>query len=58
VAAFLEGRIAFPNIASTIATAVERWGAADEPDLDGILALDADVRAAVRTELGMGAGSA
>jgi len=53
VAAFLDGRIAFPRIATTIGDAVERWGAADEPDLDGIAALDADVRASLRTELGL-----
>ena len=57
VAAFLEGRITFPRIASTISAAVERWGAAGEPDLDTILALDAEVRASVRAELAM-AGSA
>ncbi len=53
MAAFLDGRIAFPRIATTIGDAVERWGAADEPDLDGIAALDADVRASLRTELGL-----
>ena len=57
VAAFLEGRIAFPRIAGTIGDAVERWGAADEPDLGAIFALDAEVRAALRAELRM-AGSA
>jgi 1-deoxy-D-xylulose-5-phosphate reductoisomerase len=58
VAAFLDGRVAFPSIADTIAGAVERWGASDEPDLDAIAALDAEVRSTLRAELGMAAGSA
>ena len=53
VAAFLEGRIAFPRIAATIAGAVERWGAPGEPELDAITALDAEVRARLMAELGM-----
>ena len=53
VAAFLDGRIEFPRIATTIADAVERWGAAHEPELDAIAELDAEVRDALRTELGM-----
>jgi 1-deoxy-D-xylulose-5-phosphate reductoisomerase len=57
VAAFLAGSIAFPRIATLISDAVERWGAADEPDLDGIVALDAEVRAALSNELGL-AGAA
>jgi 1-deoxy-D-xylulose-5-phosphate reductoisomerase len=44
VAAFLDGRIPFPAIAETIATAVDRWGAPAEPDLAGIIGLDAEVR--------------
>ena len=56
VAAFLDGRIAFPRIADTIGEAVERWGASDEPGLDAIVALDAEVRSALGAELGM-AGS-
>ena len=57
VAAFLAGTIRFPRIASVISEAVERWGDNVEPDLDGIVALDAEVRAALSTELGLG-GSA
>jgi 1-deoxy-D-xylulose-5-phosphate reductoisomerase len=54
VAAFLAGAIGFPRIAAVIADAVERWGDAAEPDLDGIVALDGEVRAALSVELGMG----
>ena len=34
--------------------AVERWGDASEPDLDGIVDLDGEVRAALSAELGLG----
>jgi 1-deoxy-D-xylulose-5-phosphate reductoisomerase len=44
VDAFLAGRIGFPAIAETIASAVDRWGSAEEPDLAGIIGLDAEVR--------------
>ena len=54
VAAFLAGTISFPRIAGVIDGAVQRWGDATEPDLDGIVALDGEVRAALTTELGMG----
>jgi 1-deoxy-D-xylulose-5-phosphate reductoisomerase len=47
VDAFLTGRIAFPAIADTIGSAVDRWGSSDEPDLEGIVALDAEVRSAL-----------
>jgi 1-deoxy-D-xylulose-5-phosphate reductoisomerase len=57
VAAFLAGTIRFPRISGVISEAVERWGDATEPDLDGIVALDDEVRAALSTELGLG-GSA
>ncbi len=55
VAAFLDGRLAFPAIAETIEAAVERWGADDEPSLDEIHALDAEVRTALDRSLGAGA---
>ena len=51
VAAFLDGRIGFTAIAETIESAVERWGAADEPELDDIAALDAEVRSALSAEI-------
>jgi 1-deoxy-D-xylulose-5-phosphate reductoisomerase len=47
VAAFLDGRIAFPAIGDTIAAAVARWGDDREPTLDEIVALDAEVRASL-----------
>jgi len=54
VAAFLAGTITFPRIAAVISDAVERWGDAAEPGLDGIIALDGEVRAALSVELGLG----
>ncbi len=54
VAAFLAGTIRFPRIAGVITDAVERWGATAEPELDGIVALDAEVRTALSVELGLG----
>ncbi len=52
VEAFLAGRIGFPAIAETIATAVDRWGTDREPGLAEIVELDADVRQALAAELG------
>jgi 1-deoxy-D-xylulose-5-phosphate reductoisomerase len=54
VAAFLAGTITFPRISGLISEAVERWGVPAEPDLEGIVALDAEVRAALSVELGLG----
>jgi 1-deoxy-D-xylulose-5-phosphate reductoisomerase len=51
VAGFLAGRLPFAGIATTIADAVERWGSDAEPDLDEVVALDAEVRAALGTRL-------
>ena len=56
VRAFLAGQIAFPRVADVIAAAVDRWGSDSEPNLDEILGLDAEVRAALSTELPAGAG--
>jgi 1-deoxy-D-xylulose-5-phosphate reductoisomerase len=51
VDAFLGGRIRFPAIAETIEAAVERWGAAAEPDLAAIGSLDAEVRSTLTAEI-------
>jgi 1-deoxy-D-xylulose-5-phosphate reductoisomerase len=51
VAAFLAGRIGFNAIGTTIERAVERWGSDLEPDLAGVIATDAEVRAALEAEL-------
>ena len=53
VEAFLGGRIGFSRIAITIAAAVDRWGAPDEPDLATIADLDDEVRSALRGTLGL-----
>jgi 1-deoxy-D-xylulose-5-phosphate reductoisomerase len=52
VAAFLAGRLPFNGIAGVIGSAVERWESDDEPSLPEIVALDAEVRAALQTQLG------
>jgi 1-deoxy-D-xylulose-5-phosphate reductoisomerase len=54
VEAFLAGHIGFTRIGEMIERAVERWGASDAPELEDVTALDAEVRAALRTELGVG----
>ena len=53
VEAFLAGRLPFPAIASSIEEAVARWGSDAEPDLAGIIGLDAEVRETLRSDLGM-----
>ena len=46
VARFLEGTLDFPGIARLAGAAVERFGpGGPEPDLEGVVALDAEVRA-------------
>jgi len=50
VASFLEGRASFPSIAHTIDSAVQRWGTANEPELDDIVTLDAEVRSTLAAE--------
>jgi 1-deoxy-D-xylulose-5-phosphate reductoisomerase len=57
VASFLDGAIPFTRIAGVIDEAVERWGTDDEPALDAIVSLDAEVRAALGRELAGGLGS-
>ena len=54
VAAFLAGGLPFAHIGDTIADAVDRWGTNEEPSLDGILALDAEVRSGLTAQLGTG----
>jgi 1-deoxy-D-xylulose-5-phosphate reductoisomerase len=51
VEAFLDGRLAFTAIATTLGNAVERWGDDAEPDLQAIVALDREVRDALRAEV-------
>jgi 1-deoxy-D-xylulose-5-phosphate reductoisomerase len=53
VAAFLDGRIGFGEIASTIERAVDRFGTDAEPGLDEIAAVDAGVRAALAVDIGL-----
>jgi 1-deoxy-D-xylulose-5-phosphate reductoisomerase len=55
VAAFLDRRLAFDRISQVIDEAVTRWGSDDEPELDAIVALDAEVRETLDRELGMAA---
>ncbi len=57
VEAFLAGRIGFGQIATTIADAIERWGAADEPSLDAITTLDAEIRSELRGALATSAAT-
>jgi 1-deoxy-D-xylulose-5-phosphate reductoisomerase len=54
VAAFLAGSLPFTGIAGTIASAVDRWGTDDEPSLDAIRSLDAEVRGALTADLRLG----
>jgi 1-deoxy-D-xylulose-5-phosphate reductoisomerase len=55
VAAFLAGEIGFTRIGELIGEAVDRWGADREPDLDEIVALDAEVRKGLAAQLRAGA---
>jgi 1-deoxy-D-xylulose-5-phosphate reductoisomerase len=57
VAAFLAGTIGFPRIAAVLGESIERWGGEAEPELEAILALDGEVRAALSAELGLGGDS-
>ena len=50
VEGFLAGRIGFLDITTTIEDAVARWGNDVEPDLAGIVALDAEIRHELGTE--------
>jgi 1-deoxy-D-xylulose-5-phosphate reductoisomerase len=53
VAAFLAGRVAFPDIASLIDGAVGRWGSDGDPDLATITEVDAEVRRSLAADLGL-----
>lgn len=55
IAAFLDGALPFPAIATTIEQAVNRWGNDAEPSLEEIQETDAEVRTALEAELGIGA---
>jgi 1-deoxy-D-xylulose-5-phosphate reductoisomerase len=46
VSRFLDGSLDFPGIAGLLDRAVERYGAGPEPDVDELVALDAEVRRA------------
>jgi 1-deoxy-D-xylulose-5-phosphate reductoisomerase len=54
VEAFLGGRLPFTRIAPVIADAVARWGSDAEPDLDDLVALDAEVRDVLRAQIDRG----
>ena len=45
VARFLGGSLSFPGIPSLLEAAVERFGGSGHPDVDALVALDAEVRA-------------
>jgi 1-deoxy-D-xylulose-5-phosphate reductoisomerase len=51
VEAFLEGSIPFGRISEVIDSSLSRWGSDNEPDLETIKVLDAEIRAALRAEL-------
>jgi 1-deoxy-D-xylulose-5-phosphate reductoisomerase len=46
VARFLSGSLDFPGIPRLLEAAVQRYGGGPDPDLDGLIALDAEVQAA------------
>ena len=51
MAAFLEGRIRFPEIADTVAEALEHVDGAAARDLDDLVAADAEARRAAERRL-------
>ena len=53
VEGFLAGAIGFDRVPAVIEESLARWGTDAEPDLAGIVALDAEVRSALRTELAL-----
>jgi 1-deoxy-D-xylulose-5-phosphate reductoisomerase len=54
ISAFLVGALPFTGIATTIASAVDRWGNDTEPTLEELVALDEEVRSRLEGELGIG----
>jgi 1-deoxy-D-xylulose-5-phosphate reductoisomerase len=57
VARFLDGTLDFPAIPRLLEAAVGRFGAGAAPDIDGLVALDAEVRATFATGPIIGAGA-
>ena len=55
VEAFLRGAIGFTSIPEVIERSVDRWGSDAEPSLEGIVALDHEVRSTLAAELGLAA---
>ncbi len=55
IAAFLGGALSFPDIARTIASAVDRWGTDTEPGLDAIREIDTEVRTTLESQFGIAA---
>ncbi len=51
VAAFLAGSIAYDRIPVLIQDAVARWGSDEDPSLETIGALDAEIRTTMAAEL-------
>jgi 1-deoxy-D-xylulose-5-phosphate reductoisomerase len=58
VGRFLVGSLDFPGIARTLDQAVERYGAGPDPNVEELIALDAEVRAAFAAPGTTGAGPA
>ncbi len=54
VAAFLAGSIRYDRIPALIEGAVARWGSDEDPPLEAIGALDAEIRTTMAAELGLG----
>jgi 1-deoxy-D-xylulose-5-phosphate reductoisomerase len=57
VARFLDGTLDFPDIPRLLEAAVTRFGAGDAPDVDALVALDAEVRAAYASGPIVGVGA-
>jgi 1-deoxy-D-xylulose-5-phosphate reductoisomerase len=57
VEAFLTGRLPFTGIAPLIEDAVARWGDDKAPGLPDLIALDAEVRTALASRVGIGGGA-